>query len=566
MITIGLAVASFVHRDDMTPGEDFMVVLGGGIAVTALAAIVQFPLPLAFTAVSPPLMILIFAASFLTAWSRRQWVLTLAKDAQVRLMAAAIAAMFVVGLAVGALPWDKPPPITGGSGSVWSFHVPNMPGDSILQYRAAEILQNRLPIQTTEFYVNYWYISDRTPLIGFVTTFLTSSVGISLPADLNQLVAPYQVVDPFGYWLYRQISMFTNAMIVASALLVAWELLGARVARLGAVLILLSPYILISILFHWPKSLVGFFVVGFYFWSHIRRRPILAGVFAAGAILSHPIAAIYLPGMYLYLFVARRWRQLLASGLVAAALASPWFLWTSLYYHHTSRLLTYPLGYALADPTNPGPEIRNDLQAFLSRPIASILKDRWDTIVQTFTTWPFPQQLLENGMRHLKNEVYEVYRTTFPGIFGAGLAAFGYASWKRIVSQPFWLATLGASTIGLFLWWGIAPRAITQEGFQPGAALWICLASAVLIGLPSWVIRFVLLVSALEWIPFTYFLVLQTPPLASWHLSWLLLVLLSLLVIAGVTVVGWRIASEPGETPIAAAKTERPELAASSVS
>ncbi|MFI5269354.1 MAG: hypothetical protein ACHQ7M_18415, partial [Chloroflexota bacterium] len=50
LLGIGLAVAALVHRNNMSPGEDFMVALGGGIAVTALAAVVQLPLPFAFTA------------------------------------------------------------------------------------------------------------------------------------------------------------------------------------------------------------------------------------------------------------------------------------------------------------------------------------------------------------------------------------------------------------------------------------------------------------------------------------------------------------------------------------
>ena len=541
MLTIGLAVASLVHREGMSPGEDLMVALGGGIAVTALAATIQLPLSLAFTTLSPPLMLVLLAASAGLLWRRRAWLMALAADPQVRLMAAAVGILFAVGLSVAALPWDRTS--IPGHDTVGSFHVPNMPGDTLLQYRTAQILQNRLPIETTPYYVNYWFISDRTPLTGLVTTFLTSAVGIKLPPALEALNAPWQLVDPYGYWLYRQISMLTNAMVLASALLVAWELLGARVAKLGAVFTILSPYILINILFHWPKLLAGFFVVGFYFWCFVRRRPVLAGIFAAGGVLSHPVGALFLPGMFLFMLLARRWRQFLLTALAAGVTASPWFFLTSVIYHHTSRMITYPIGFALANPTNPLPEIRTDLQIFIHRPLLSILNDRWITIRNTFTTWPFPYGLINSrNLRDAGTTIYEIFRTTFPGIFGAGLAIFGFATFKRIVTQPFWAATLGASTICIFLFWGFDPRAIGQEAFQPGAGLWICLAAALIVSMPAWLIRTVVIVSAVEWVGVTFLLIDRTPSLGSWHISWFLIFALSLVLVGATTFAGWRAA------------------------
>lgn len=548
LLTIGLAASALIHRSDMSPGEDLMVALGGSIGITALAAVAQLPLHLAYVTVSPPLMILLLAASVLILRRRRAWLRTMAKDGQVHLMAMSAGALFAMGLTVGALPWDNP--ADGSAGTIGSFHAPDMPGDTLLQYRTAEIIQNRLPIQSTPFYADYWFISDRTPLVGFATTFVASSAGIHLPKTLDPLSAPYQVVDPFGYWLYRQLSMFTNALVVASAILVAWELLGPRAARLGAVFVVLSPFVLIDIVFHWPKLLVGFFVAGFYFWSYVRRRPVLAGVFAAAAVLSHPVGALFLPGMFLYLLLTRRWRQLLTTGAFAAVVAFPWFFWTSVIYHHTSRMLTYPIGYALNDPTNPGPEIRADLLAFLHRPIGSILNDRWICLRDTFTTWPFPRTLIsERNVQKLGTALYEVFRTTFPGVFGLGLAIFGYASWKRITGQAFWAATLGASTICVFLFWGFTPRAVAQEAFQPISALWICLAASVLAAFPAWIIRSIVLFSAIEWLAFTYFLLLQTPSLSQWRVSWFLLVAINLALVASVAVAGWKAASEKrGET------------------
>ena len=534
----GLAVAALIHREGMSPGEDVMVALAGGTAVTALAAVAQLPLPLAFTTVSPPLMIVVLAASAFVLWRRRDWLRSLPGDPQVRLMLAATGALFAIALTLGALPWDKSS--DQGSGAVWSVHVPDMPGDPLLQFRTAQVLQNRLPIQTTPFYINYWYISDRTPLVGLMTTFLTASAGISLPKDLQTLSAPYQLVDPYGYWVYREISMLTNAMVAASAVLVAWELMGARAAKLGAVFIALSPFVLINVLFHWPKLLAGFFVAGFYFWSWIRRRPVLAGIFAAGGVMSHPVAALFLPSMFVYLLLVRRWRNLIISGATAVLVALPWYFWTVAIYHHSSRLLTYPIGYAIEDPTNPGPGVRAAWQAFLRRSPLSILNDRWLLFRDAFLAWPFPQQFLAaTSLKGLASPVYEFFRLTFPGMFGVGLALFGYISWLRVVTQSFWAVTLGGSTLCILIFWGIPSDSLTISAFQPMTALWICLAAGVLARFPAWAGRLVVAVTCVEWIGFTYFLVLHTPSPATWRISWALLVVLSLVLVGALGAAGW---------------------------
>jgi hypothetical protein len=552
LLTIGLATAALVHREGMSPGEDLMVALGGGIAVLAVAAVAQLPLPFAFTTVSPPLVLVLLAASAFILWRRRAWLRTLPSDPQFQLVALSAGALFTIGLTVAAQPWDRNEDIVGGAGTVGSFHIPDMPGDTLLQYRTAQILQNRLPIETTPYYADYWYISDRTPLVGLVTTFVTASAGIRLPEALEALGAPYQLIDPYGYWLYRQISILTNAMVVASAVLVAWELLGPRVAKLGAVFTILSPFVLINVVFHWPKLLVGFFIAGFYFWSYVRRRPVLAGVFAAGGVLSHPVGALFLPAMFVYLLLARHWRQLLTSGAVAAAVLFPWFFWTSVIYHHASRMLTYPLGVALSDPTNPGPEIRGALEKFTHRPLWSILNDRWELVRNTFLAWQFPHAFLSaSGVRDIRVAVYESFRITFPGIFGAGLAIFGFASFKRIVTQPFWGATLGGSTLVILIFWGIPSEALTISAFQPVTGLWICLATALLARLPVWAVRSIVLVTALEWCAFTYLLLYRTPPVVTWRLSWTVLFLFSLALIAGVTWAGWRWAELPAKDEFA---------------
>jgi hypothetical protein len=557
---VGLATASLIHRQGMSPGEDLVVALGGAIGIPAIAAAVQLVEPIPYWYASPVLMVALLLASAVILWRRRAWLLTLVRDAQVLFLSASLAALFVLGITIAALPWDRPS--DGGAGTVGSFHAPNMPGDTLLQYRTAEILQNRMDIQATDYYVNYWFISDRTPLLGLTTVFVESASGIQLPTSLDALGAPFQVIDPYGYWLYRLICIFANAMAVVSAGLVAWELFGARVARIGSVFVVLSPFILINIVFHWPKLLAGFFIVAFYFWTLVRRRPVLAGVGAAGAVLSHPVGALFLPGVFVLLLVRQRWRQFMETGAAAAIVVSPWFFWTSVIFHHTSRMLTYPIGFALVDPTNPWPEIKSGMVSYLRRPILGLLDDRWITIRNTLTAWPFPRSVLgARSLRALAVAVYEVFRTSFPGMFGAGLALFGYATWKRVLTIDFWLATLGASTLCVFLFWGFDPRAVAQEAFQPGSALWIMLAAAILSAFSATLIRLAIVVTAVEWIGFCYVLLLKAPGLAAWRFSDAMLVFISLAVVGVVSLAGWRAAAMPSAKPLEPLPQLVPEVA-----
>jgi hypothetical protein len=251
------------------------------------------------------------------------------------------------------------------------------------------------------------------------------------------------------------------------------------------------------------------------------------------------------------LLIRRQWRQFVETGAAAAIVVSPWFFWTSVIYHHTSRMLTYPIGFALTDPTNPWPEIKAGIVDYVHRPILSLLGDRWITIRNTLTAWTFPQAVVEaKSRRAVAIAVYEVFRTSFPGMFGAGLALFGYASWKRVLRMDFWLATLGASTLCIFLFWGFDPRAVAQEAFQPGSALWIMLAAAILCAFSTVLIRLVIVVTAIEWVAFCYTLLLKAPGLAAWRFSDAMLVFVTLAVVGIVSLAGWRAAATPSAKPL----------------
>src|SRR5207253_10988356 len=97
--------------------------------------------------------------------------------------------------------------------------VPLLPADPYLQFRTAQVTHNRRPPFLTPFFVD-WFISHRTTMVALITTFVASAVHLRLPVRI--LAAgpkPYQLIDPFGYWLYRLVSILTNSFVVAPAVL-----------------------------------------------------------------------------------------------------------------------------------------------------------------------------------------------------------------------------------------------------------------------------------------------------------------------------------------------------------
>ena len=545
LLTIGLGAAALLHRADHSPAEDFLIALAAAVAIPALAALLMRPLPLSYPLWSPLIAAALLLGAVAVLVRKRQWLRTMLTDPIVRLMAGGVAAAAALALLIGALPWDWTgvignAPIVGDAGLVDSRHVPLMPGDSYLQYRTAQFVQNRLPAFETPFFGG-WFISDRTPLLGLMTTFMMSAAHIQLPVQqLSSLNQPFQLIDPFGYWLYRQLSILTNALALAPAILVAHELFGRRAARLGLVFSLLSPFILINLLFHWPKLLAGFFIVSFFYWLAVRRRPALAGAFGAGAVLSHPIGILWLPGMLAYALWRRQLSSFAISAAVIALLLAPWFVWTSVIHHHPSRMLTYPIGYVITDPTRASTETAAAWHAFTQRPLLSILDDRWVTIRDTVFSWSFFENLWRAHSPHeVRWAIFEMFRVSFAGIFGVPLLIWGFISWRRILTSGFWFAALGASTLCIVLFWGVWPRGITIEAFQPGTALWICLAAAILAGGSIRLGRIALVLSAIECLVLAYLFLVRVPPLTSWGVGSLVAVVLSLALVGLLVARGW---------------------------
>ena len=513
---LGLAVLSFLRDRLGDPGEVLIAALAIGVAIPTLISLLLLPLPVSYTKACPLIAAALLLGSAARLWWCRNWLRDLAADRAVQVMTAGIAMTAILPLLLALLPWEQVTGVTSAR-TVFSTHAPLFPGDSYLQYRTAQFIQNRLPLSTTTFFVD-WSLADRTPLFGFLATFVVSAVHVRLPTHgLYEIPAAYhfRLIDPYGYWIYRALSIVTNAFVVAPGYLLAHRFLGRRAATLGVAFAALSPVVLMNVIFTWPKLLAGFFIGAAFFWMLVKDRPIAAGAASAAAVLSHPLGALCLPGIFLVAVWRRRWQHLALSLGVAVVLLVPWFAWADLIYRHPARMLTIPIGHTMsANPTRA--EVVAAWHDFIRRPLWSILADRVGTVTTTFTGWTFVVEHL-HGVYGLRILAYNLLRATFIGIWGVPLTVFGYLSLRRLV-RPAWALILLVPSLCIFLFWGIQTRPIVLEAFQPLAVPWTCLAAAELLWRAPRLMPSLLVATAVQWLGFVFVLVMAVPSLSVWRI------------------------------------------------
>jgi hypothetical protein len=116
------------------------------------------------------------------------------------------------------------------------------------------------------------------------------------------------------------------------------------------------PGLVLNGIYTWPKQAIGYFVLVAVACA-MRRRPVMAGAFAALGYLVHPAGLFWLPAVLIFLLsdvgVRARWRRHAAAFLAPAiVLIAPWHIFTSQVMHAVSRWTTAPLGTPMVDPGN----------------------------------------------------------------------------------------------------------------------------------------------------------------------------------------------------------------------
>jgi hypothetical protein len=133
------------------------------------------------------------------------------------------------------------------------------------------------------------------------------------------------------------------------------------VATVAALVAAVMPGLFLNGIYTWPKQAVAYFVL-IAVACALRRKPLLAGVFAGLGYLTHPAGLFWIPAIAVLLLSDAQLRARVRSTLVrflvpVAVLAAPWEFFTSQIMHATSRWTTAPLGYLMTDPTHFGAQL-----------------------------------------------------------------------------------------------------------------------------------------------------------------------------------------------------------------
>jgi hypothetical protein len=265
-------------------------------------------------------------------------------------------------LAVPSRPDFNAEPFTLPAGRVETPRLPGAPSDSYLPYRTGQLAIHKLGGSDLrdDFHVGWW-ISDRTPMSGLVFAFVASAFRIDVPTtDISLLPADENImttVDPFGFWAYQLSSaaIATAGALGVVALGTVW--FGRRRGAIAGLLFCLMPGIVVYALYPRPAlvivypALLGLLLA----W---QRRYILAGLAVGVCYLCHPTGGVWaFAAVTLVWLTTRRPRDTVVAtvkmAIPAALLALPWLVFTSRVVGGTSRMIVWPLGAKLTDPTQP---------------------------------------------------------------------------------------------------------------------------------------------------------------------------------------------------------------------
>jgi hypothetical protein len=330
---------------------------------------------------------------------------------------------------------------TVGPGRVDSPRWPGLPSDNTLPFRTGQVaLYKQGGANIRDQYSVGWWLSDRTPLTGLDFAFAAGATGIGVSSDNVEEIpvaqVPMEIRDAQGFWSYQVVAIYLNLAIILGVYLMARVWIGRRVAAIASLVAALLPGLFLNGIYTWPKQAIAYFVL-IAAACAIRRRPVLAGAFAALGYLTHPAGVFWIPAVGILLFadadLRRQWRNVGARFLApVVVLVAPWELFTSQAMHATSRWTTAPLGYLMTDPTHFGSQLSIAWHDFKHNGIMFALWER----VQSTAASIFPIDLNDTPS-------YLGGRGGFrPQIMVSWVGAHGFSVWGMvgIVLFPFTLA------------------------------------------------------------------------------------------------------------------------------
>lgn len=261
------------------------------------------------------------------------------------------------------------------------------------------------------------------------------------PRDRTQLfsILIYSIQKLLGtsfyqYWVSQIISVVINSVYLFPAYLIAKKAFGERVARISALFMLVTPFLIFNTVYTWPKNAAMYGVlmmIYFLFFSELnmKLRYSLAGFFGGLGFWFHNYAIFYI-GIAILLLIYKekmyvkhisknvfndiRLKKLFCFLLVSLIVIAPYFVWVYSYYgtFFTSKFVYYPFavkGYESA--------LRGDkqelLDSFYSTPVKEIIMIRVSNAIVTLTPAALPINPVATSF-HTYNPIY-YYSHDYPG-------------------------------------------------------------------------------------------------------------------------------------------------------
>ncbi|MGB8216485.1 MAG: glycosyltransferase family 39 protein [Candidatus Methanoperedens sp.] len=235
----------------------------------------------------------------------------------------------------------------------------------------------------------------------------------------------------YQYWVSQIISVIINSAYILPAYLIAKKAFGDSVAKISALFMLVTPFLIFNTIYTWPKNAAMYgilMMMYFLFFSEhdIKLRYTLAGFFAGIGFLFHSYALFYIGIAVLVLVYKEKMHKTLLSKdiisnlknlsyflVVLLIFLAPYFIWVYSYGTvSNSRTIYYPIavkGYEAAFNQTP-----DELwKTFKATPLTEIVMPRISNAIVTFTPAALPVNPYATNFRTYDPIFY--YTQDYPG-------------------------------------------------------------------------------------------------------------------------------------------------------
>lgn len=163
------------------------------------------------------------------------------------------------------------------------------------------------------------------------------------PPFFNYLLAVPMLIFGKNLWVAQVTTVFVNSLFILPAYLIARKCFNKKIAILSFIFISINPLLIENALYLWPKNLVAFFMLFFFFLILEKRTNwILLGGIAGLSILTHQLSLFYILTGFVLLVMFYRLKFFFSKNVLLLAITilifiSPWLIHNIIYLGNISH-------------------------------------------------------------------------------------------------------------------------------------------------------------------------------------------------------------------------------------